>query len=35
MPDSTGENCGMWFRNLVIPPEMNISDANECLSYKM
>jgi len=34
MPDMTGEPCGVWYQNLVLPPEINIKDNACCLTYK-
>lgn len=31
MPDKAGNQCGLWYRSLNVPPEMgNIKDPNCC-----
>lgn len=34
MPDIAGDNCGVWYRNLQIPKDTKIEDANCCMIYK-
>jgi len=33
MPDMTGEACGIWYLNLVLPKELIVRDSICCFTY--
>jgi len=34
MPDNAGNRCAMWYKNLVLPKELNIADTKQCFVFK-
>lgn len=34
MPDNSGEPCGVWFKDIVVVPELAVDDVNECMIFK-
>jgi len=34
LPDKTGDACGMWYENIVVPEALEIKDNNCCFIWK-
>lgn len=33
-PDSIGENCAVWYQNIIVPKDMDLRDPNCCFVFK-
>lgn len=34
MPDKAANPCGVWFDDIVVPPDLKIEDNNQCFQFK-